>query len=227
MSFARLPPHGAGQRIGIFGGSFNPPHQGHRAASLLALRRLRLDWIWWLVTPGNPLKDARDLAPFPARLAAARKVASHPRIIVSSIEAEIGTKYTFETLSTLKARGRGVHFVWLMGADNFLSFHRWQRWRDIADLVPIAVIDRPGATLKAPHSRAAQALAPFRLPEARAACLAVSAAPAYVFLHGPRSAMSSTALRANAKTSAAPGQGTGAQGTGMQEKSCATASLRG
>jgi len=196
VSGAVLPPHPPGLRVGLFGGSFNPPHDGHRDSSLLALRRLRLDKIWWLVSPGNPLKDARELAPFAARVTAARKLARHPRIEITTLEAAIGTTYTFETISYLKRRCRGVHFVWLMGADNLSGFHCWKRWREIAQLVPIAVIDRPGSTLKAMNSRAAQALAPYRLDESRAACLAEAAPPAFMFLHGPRSDLSSTALRA-------------------------------
>jgi nicotinate-nucleotide adenylyltransferase len=182
-------------KIGLFGGSFNPPHAGHRAASLLALRRLNLDRVWWLVSPGNPLKDARELAPLALRLEAARKVSRHPRIEVTAIEAAIGAAYTFETISYLKRRCPGVRFVWLMGADNFLSFDRWQRWRGIAKLVPIAIVDRPGFTLTAPHGRAAGTLAFSRLRENQAPHLAMAAPPALVFLHGPRSDMSSTALR--------------------------------
>lgn len=190
------PPHAPGLRVGLFGGSFNPPHDGHRESSLLALRRLRLDRIWWLVSPGNPLKDASELAPLAARLDAARKLARHPRIEVTAIEAEIGTAYTFATISYLKQRCPGVHFVWIMGADNLLGFHCWKRWRKLAQLVPIAIIDRPGSTLKAMNSRAAQALGAYRLDESKAARLADAAPPAFMFLHGPRSPLSSTALRA-------------------------------
>ncbi|MCI0468362.1 MAG: nicotinate-nucleotide adenylyltransferase [Beijerinckiaceae bacterium] len=182
-------------RIGLFGGSFNPPHEGHRAASLLAMKRLRLDRVWWLVSPGNPLKDSRELAPLALRLVSARKMSAHPRIAVSAIEASIGAAFSFETISYLKRRCPGVHFVWVMGADNFLGFDRWQRWRGIANLVPIAIIDRPGFTLSALHGRAAQALAPYRRDESRASRLAAMTPPAFVFLHGPRSAISSTELR--------------------------------
>ncbi len=192
---AKVPPFAAGLRIGLFGGSFNPPHEGHRAASLLALRRLRLDRIWWLVSPANPLKDPHKLAPLALRVDAARKLARHPRIIVTAVEAAIGATYSFETIIYLKQRCPGVHFVWLMGADNFRGFDRWQRWRDIARLVPIAVIDRPGSTLTALHGRAAETLAPYRLNETSGACLATATPPAFLFLHGPRSPMSSTALR--------------------------------
>ncbi|WOJ88384.1 nicotinate-nucleotide adenylyltransferase [Methylocapsa polymorpha] len=202
----RPPPHAPGLRVGLFGGSFNPPHEGHRAASLLALKRLRLDRIWWLVSPGNPLKDARELAPLSLRLEAARKLARHPRIEVTAIEAALGAPYTFSTISYLKQRCPGVHFVWLMGADNLPGFHRWKRWRDIAGLVPICAVDRPGATLRATLSRAGQVLAPYRLDEARAARLATAPPPAFVFLHGPRSPLSSTALRAEDRTGLADRQ---------------------
>src|ERR1700730_2819310 len=192
---ARPPPFVPGLKVGLFGGSFNPPHDGHRDASLLALRRLQLHRIWWLVSPGNPLKDVRELAPLAKRVEAARRVSQHPRIEVTAIEAAIDSTCTFDTISYLKRRCPGVHFVWLMGADNFRAFDRWQRWRDIARLVPIAIIDRPGFTRTALHGRAAEALAPYRLDETSGACLATSTPPAFLFLHGPRSEMSSTALR--------------------------------
>ena len=195
--YVRLPPHPRGLRVGLFGGSFNPPHEGHRAASLLALRRLRLDCVWWLVSPGNPLKDKADLAPLAIRMRAARKLASHPLIKVSGIEEAIGTTYSFETIAWLKQRCPGVHFVWIMGADNLAGVHRWRRWRDLVSLVPIAVIDRPGSTLKSMFSRGGRALAPYRLSESAGATLANARPPAFVFLHGPRSSLSSTALRAS------------------------------
>lgn len=191
----KLPPFVPGLKVGLFGGSFNPPHDGHRAASLLALRRLNLHHIWWLVSPANPLKDARELAPLAERVEAARTVSQHPRIKITAIEAAIGSTYTFDTISYLKRRCPGVHFVWLMGADNFRHFDRWQRWRDIARLVPIAIIDRPGSTLIAPHGRAAEALAIYRRDETDSGLLAMAAPPAVMFLHGPRSEKSSTALR--------------------------------
>jgi nicotinate-nucleotide adenylyltransferase len=193
--FAKIPPFATGLRIGLFGGSFNPPHQGHRAASLLALRRLRLDRIWWLVSPANPLKNPQELAPLALRVEATCKLSQHPRITVTAFEAAIGAAYTYQTIIYLKRRCPGVHFVWIMGADNFRVFDRWQRWRDIARLVPIAIIDRPGSTLTALHGRAAETLAPYRLNETGGACLATAAPPAFMFLHGPRSPMSSTALR--------------------------------
>jgi nicotinate-nucleotide adenylyltransferase len=195
-AMAHLPRFAPGQTIGLLGGSFNPPHEGHRLISEIALNRLRLDRLWWLATPGNPLKSSAELAEMRARLAAARQLARDPRIAVTGFEAEIGSRYTVDSLAWLRRRAPGVRFVWIMGADNLIQFHRWRRWREIADLAPILVIDRPGSTLRALSSRAAQALARYRRPEGDAARFALLAPPAILFLHGPRSSQSSTALRA-------------------------------
>jgi nicotinate-nucleotide adenylyltransferase len=195
-SDVRLPPHARGLRIGLFGGTFDPPHEAHRAACLIAMARLKLDRMWWLVTPGNPLKDTRGLAPLAERLAAARALARHPRIDVSGVEAAIGARYTYDTLRYLVARCPGVGFVWVMGADNLRSFHRWQNWRAIAALVPIAVIDRLGPSLYAAAGPAGQALGRWRIPESAAWTLAGRKPPAWVYLHGLKSPLSSTALRA-------------------------------
>jgi nicotinate-nucleotide adenylyltransferase len=191
----RIPLHYPGQRIGLFGGTFDPPHRAHLAASLLAMKRLALDRVWWLVTPGNPLKDTLGLAPLDQRIAAARALAHHPRMDVTGIEAEIGVRYTYDTIRYLVARCPGVRFVWIMGADNLRSFHGWQNWRGIAELVPIAVVDRLGPSLYAIGSVAAQALSHRRIPESEAQSLPGRPAPAWVFLHGLKSPLSSTTLR--------------------------------
>ncbi len=191
----RLPPAGPGMRIGLYGGSFNPPHAGHRHVSLLALKRLALDRIWWIVTPGNPLKNPGEAAPMRERIAQARACAAHPRIDVTGFEEGIGARYTVDTLRFLVRRHPEVRFVWLMGADNLAGLHLWRGWRTIARLMPIAIVDRPGWTLRSARSRAASALAGSRIPESDAAALAGRRAPAWTFLHGPRSFLSSTEIR--------------------------------
>ena len=190
-----IPLYTNGMRIGLLGGSFNPPHVAHRAISLFAIKRLKLDRVWWLVTPGNPLKDQGGLYDLNERREAARKMANDPRIDVSCLESVIGTRYTVDTISYLRRRASGLRFVWIMGADNLAQFHHWQNWRRIASEVPIAVIDRPPQSFRALAAPAAQALARYRLPENQAVRLADQRAPAWVFLTGMKLNLSSTGLR--------------------------------
>src|SRR6201747_1223397 len=171
-------------RIGLLGGSFNPPHAAHRAISRFAIKRLQLDRVWWLVTAGNPLKDNGGLHELDERAAAARKIADDPRIDVSCLESVIGTRYTADTISYLRRRCSGLRFVWIMGADNLAQFHRWQNWRRIASEVAIGVIGRPPASFRALAAPAAQALARYRLPENQARRLAGPAAPGRGFFYG-------------------------------------------
>jgi nicotinate-nucleotide adenylyltransferase len=190
-----FPVYSVGMRIGLLGGSFNPPHLAHRAISLFAIKRLRLDRVWWLVTPGNPLKDNGHLHELNERVKAAQAVADDPRIEVTCLESVIGTRYTVDTINYLRRRASSLRFVWIMGADNLAQFHRWQKWQRIATQVPIAVIDRPPQSFRALTAPAAQALARYRLPEKEAAKLADTHAPAWVFLTGMKLNLSSTGLR--------------------------------
>lgn len=191
-----LPPSGAGMRIGLFGGSFNPIHEGHRLVVEETLRRLDLDALWVLVTPGNPLKDNHDLAPLADRVMAARTLLDHPKVRVTGFEAAHGFTYSWQTIRFLTGAMPDRHFVWIMGADNLVNFSRWERWRDIAAMVPMAVYVRPGSGRLAPVSMAASALAQWRVDEDDATTLAVFPAPAWVYLHGRQSPLSSSAIRA-------------------------------
>lgn len=191
-----LPASAPGMRIGLFGGSFNPPHQGHCLVAREALKRLELDALWWLVSPGNPLKNNSDLAPLAERIAAARALDPGRHIHITGFEAAYGFRYSFDTLRHLKARLPGRKLVWVMGADNLAGFHRWEHWRKIAEMVPIAVYVRPGSTRRAVHSPAATALARYRIDESDAALLADMKAPAWVYLNGIMSGLSSSAIRA-------------------------------
>ncbi len=192
----RLPPAPPGQRIGLFGGSFDPPHEGHLLVARVVLRRLRLDRLWWIVTPGNPLKDHGRLAPLSERVALSRAlVGGDRRIVVTAFEAAHRIRYTADTLELVTSRRPNARFVWIMGADSLRSFHRWQDWKRIAAMMPLAVVDRPGSTLSVLSSPAALRLEGQRIPERDAARLASLDPPAWVFLTGPRSAQSSTTLR--------------------------------
>ena len=184
----------AGQAVGLLGGSFDPAHAGHVHLTRQALKRFRLDQVWWLVSPGNPLK-VRGPAPLGARLAMAHDVMRHPRVEVTGIEAELGTRYTAQTLRALRRRYPGVRFVWLMGADNLVQFHRWQDWRWIMRSVPIGVLARPGDRLAARTGPAARTFREARLGEHRAAALAWTQAPAWCFVNMPMMALSSSQIR--------------------------------
>ena len=181
--------------VGLFGGSFNPPHAGHALVAEIALRRLRLDKLWWIVTPGNPLKNSNELAPLAERIGLSEAIATDPRIEVTAFEASHHVRYTADTLALVKERNPGVDFVWIMGADNLKDFHRWQRWREIVLTFPIAVIDRPGSTLSFLSSVVAKTFDYARVDEGDAPILSRMQAPAWTFIHGPRSSLSSTALR--------------------------------
>jgi len=185
-----------GQRVGLMGGTFNPPHEGHLVCAETALRRMKLDALWWIVTPGNPLKSASGLRSLAQRMAASRELIADPAIKVTGFEAELGSPYTFATVRYLRRRVPRVRFVWVMGADNLATFDRWQHWREIAWLTPIAVVDRPGWHLKALASPAARALSRWRLPESAAARLPFCRPPAWVLLTTRLSESSSTELRA-------------------------------
>jgi nicotinate-nucleotide adenylyltransferase len=184
-----------GMAVGLFGGSFNPPHAGHALVAEIALRRLALDQLWWIVTPGNPLKNTSELAPLTERIRLSERIAGEPRIKVTAFEAGRGLRYTADTLALVKARNPGVDFVWIMGADNLRDFHRWQRWRQIALTFPIAVIDRPGATLSFLSALVTKAFDYARVDEGDAPILPRMRAPAWTFIHGPRSLLSSSAIR--------------------------------
>lgn len=193
----RFMPHvEPGMVVGLFGGSFNPPHKGHALVAEIALRRLGLDQLWWIVTPGNPLKSHGNLAPLGERLKQCEALAADPRIKVTAFEKSLGTSYTARTLDFVKARNPRARFIWIMGADNLASFHRWQQWQRIAMTFPIAVIDRPGSTLAYLSSKMARTFDYARVDEEDAGVLWKKKAPAWTFIHGPRSTLSSTALRA-------------------------------
>jgi nicotinate-nucleotide adenylyltransferase len=183
-------------KVGLFGGSFNPAHDGHAHVAETAMQRLDLDRVVWLVSPQNPLKDAARTAPLVERMTSARAVAPGPRMVVSDFETRAGTRWTVDTLRALKARHPGVRFVWLMGSDNLESFHRWRGWTDIMRLMPMAVIARPGSLLESRAAPAARRFAGFRVSSREARLLPQMAAPAWTYLRAPLNPSSSTALRA-------------------------------
>ena len=183
--------------IGLLGGSFNPAHRAHRAISLAAMEALGLDEVWWLVSPGNPLKaHAKDMAPYEARLASARAMARRSRIKVSDFEAKSGTRYTVDTLAKLLRRWPRHRFIWLMGEDTVAQFHQWRRWRALASMVPIAVVSRPGYDDDARAARATGWLRRFVRPASQARNWTEWSAPAIIFLRLPPDPTSATRLRA-------------------------------
>lgn len=190
-----FPPARAGMSIGLLGGSFDPAHAGHVQITKAALKRFELDRVWWLVSPGNPLKS-KGPAPLTDRMIAARQIMQHPRVTVTDIEAQIGTRFTAETLATLRARYPGVRFVWLMGADNLAQFHLWQDWHSIIETVPVGVLARPGQRISARMSPAARMYRRWRIPGRASALLGQATAPAWCFINLPMSEASSTAIRA-------------------------------
>jgi nicotinate-nucleotide adenylyltransferase len=183
------------KRIGLLGGSFNPAHRGHRRISLAALDALGLDEVWWLVSPGNPLKPATGMAPFEARVASARELARGSPIKVSDFEVRAGTRYTADTMRALKRRFPDDRFIWLMGADTVAQFHQWRRWRELAAMVPIAVIHRPGYDGSARAAPAMGWLRWFVRPLSQARCWTDWSAPAIYFLRLPPDPTSATRLR--------------------------------
>lgn len=185
-----------GRRIGLLGGSFNPAHEGHRAISLEALRRLDLDEVWWMISPQNPLKPQAGMAELAERLEYARRVARHPRIRVTDIECRLRTRYTADTLPALKRRFPNLRFVWLMGADNLVQIPHWDRWPQIFNTVPVAVFDRPSYSIRALSGPAAHRFQAARRSERAGRSLADQAAPAWVFFHIRRHPASATAIRA-------------------------------
>lgn len=184
--------------VGLFGGSFNPAHDGHSHVAETAMRRLGLDRVVWLVSPQNPLKGAHETAPLDARMASAREHARGPSMVVSDFETRAGVSWTVDTLRAVVARHPGVRFVWLMGSDNLATFHKWRGWTDIMRLMPVAVIARPGSMLESRSAPAAARFAAARIPSEQASLLPWLPAPAWTYLTAPLNHRSSTALRREA-----------------------------
>ncbi|HEY3950019.1 nicotinate-nucleotide adenylyltransferase [Phenylobacterium sp.] len=188
-----------GMRVGLYGGSFNPAHEGHAHVAETARKRLRLDRVIWLVSPQNPLKARHETADLADRMAGARSFARGRDMIITDVEGRLGSAYTIDTVRALKARFPGVKFVWIMGADSLAGFHRWRGWTQIMREVPVAVVSRPWIALKSRFSPAARRFARFRIPSMAAATLPGTKPPAWVFLRGPLNFQSSTALRERMK----------------------------
>ncbi|MDG1431828.1 MAG: nicotinate-nucleotide adenylyltransferase [Paracoccaceae bacterium] len=199
----KLPYARAGQVVGLLGGSFDPPHEGHAHITREALKRFKLDQVWWLVSPGNPLKR-RGPAPMDQRLKAAQSLIDHPKVKITDLEKQLGSPFTAQTVQHLKRLYPDVHFVWLMGADNLAQFHQWQDWQTIVENVPIAVIARAGQRLGARRSVMARTYRQFRLTGAKTRLLSRHAAPAWAYQNVPLVNLSSTAIRASGKWNTKP-----------------------
>jgi nicotinate-nucleotide adenylyltransferase len=182
--------------VGLLGGSFNPAHEGHRHISLYALKMLGLDAVWWMVSPQNPLKPTKDMAPLEKRLEAARTASRHPKIYVTDIETRLNTRYTVDTLAALKTHFPRTRFIWLMGADNLRQFHRWHRWQDIFKSVPVCVLDRPPRHDSVRACPAAGRFRPYLIDQSKCAALKRLSPPAWTILHIPLDDTSATAIRA-------------------------------
>jgi len=191
--------HDHSTKIGLLGGSFNPAHEGHVEISLAALDILALDQIWWMVSPGNPLKSEYDMATYEERFASAQTMASDPRISVSDIEVKLGTKYTIDTLEKIKVKNPSDHFIWLMGADNLVQFDQWKNWRKIADTVPFAIFNRPSYSKQCLKSVAAKTLEAFRVPMEQSHSLYSLKPPAWIFYELSDNPLSSTKIRSQTK----------------------------
>jgi nicotinate-nucleotide adenylyltransferase len=191
----RTPLVAPGQRIGLLGGSFNPAHEGHLLISRIAHRQLGLDQVWWLVSPGNPLKSHDDLPSVADRISTAHALGLPPWLKLTAFEEDLGTSYTAATLRFLTQRYRDVDFVWIMGADNLATFHRWHDWRGIAETLPLVIANRPGHRFRAVAGPAARTLEARRVAEARIRGLPARKAPAWGFIQGPLSTTSSTDIR--------------------------------
>jgi nicotinate-nucleotide adenylyltransferase len=187
-----------GMKIGLFGGSFNPAHEGHHHVAETARQRLGLDKIIWLVSPQNPLKSSRDTAPLQERIDELRPFVG-PHDIISTFESRIKAKYTLDTLRALKARYPGVKFVWIMGGDSLAGFHKWRGWVQIMHMIPVVVVSRPGALMNARFSPTAKRFSPFRVRERTGRLIPGMKAPAWAYLQGPLHGHSSTAIRAQRK----------------------------
>ncbi len=191
----RMPHVEPGMTVGLFGGSFDPPHAGHRLVADTALRRIGLDQLWWMVTPQNPLKTGRRSSELACRIALSQEIARHPRIRVTAFEAAHAIRYSADTIALVRRRYPATHFVWIMGADNLRNFHRWERWQWIARSIPIAIVDRPGSSLASLSSVLTRTYSAARIDCADAARLPFARPPAWTYLYGPRRSISSTWIR--------------------------------